>query len=215
MLRTCLLLCLTALAAWGQNRNAPRGKAGEFDYYLLSLSWSPQYCSSQAGERDTTQCGGQRRYEFVLHGLWPQYERSWPQFCASSQTLSNALVEKMMDIMPSRRLIRHEWEKHGVCTGLTAGEYFGKARTAFSSVRIPSTLQSPRNARTVPPMKIRDEVVAANPGMLKEAVSVYCSGRFFSEVRVCLGKDMKGRACSAEVARQGCRVAEIIVQPVR
>ena len=202
-------------AVFGQNRNAPRGKAGEFDFYLLSLSWSPQYCSSQAGERDTTQCGGQRQYEFVLHGLWPQYEKSWPQFCESSQKLSNALVEKMMDVMPSRRLIRHEWEKHGVCTGLTAAEYFGKARAAFSGIQIPAGLRSPKTARTVAPMKIRDEVVAANPGLAKDAVTVGCAGRFLSEVRVCLGKDMKARACSAEVQRQGCRVPEIIVQPVR
>ena len=215
MWRTWFLFSLTVLAAWGQNRNAPRGTAGEFDFYLLSMSWSPQYCSSQAGAKDTTQCGGQRGYEFVLHGLWPQYERSWPQFCSTSQTLSNPLVEKMMDIMPSRRLIRHEWEKHGVCTGLSAADYFGKARAAFSGIKIPATLQSPKNARTVPPAKIREEMLAANPGLAKEAVTVSCSGRFLSEVRVCLGKDMKGRPCSAEVAKQACRAAEIIVQPVR
>ena len=191
------------------------GAARQFDFYLLSMSWSPRYCSSAAGERDQAQCGGQRRYEFILHGLWPQYERGWPQNCASSQTLSNALVEKMTDIMPSRRLIRHEWAKHGVCAGLSAAEYFGKARAAFSAVRIPSTLQSPRNARTVSPMRIRDEILAANPGLPKTAVTVTCAGRFLSEVRVCLGHDLKGRACSAEVTRQACRLEAIIVQPVR
>jgi ribonuclease T2 len=215
MRRTCFILCALTMAAWGQNRSKPRGTAGEFDFYLLSLSWSPQYCNSPAGVKDQNQCGDQRHYEFVLHGLWPQYERSWPQFCQSSQTLSNALVEKMMDVMPSRRLIRHEWEKHGVCTGLTAAEYFGKARTAFGAVKIPASLKSPRNARTVAPAKIRDEVIAANAGMTKEAVSVSCAGRFLSEVRICLGKDMKARACSTEVARQSCRVPEIIVQPAR
>jgi len=215
MLRTLLLLSLLAGAAWGQKRNAPRGTAGEFDFYLLSMSWSPQYCSSPAGERDSAQCGAGRRYEFILHGLWPQYDRGWPQFCPTSQSLSNALVEKMMDVMPSRRLVRHEWEKHGVCTGLSAPEYFAKARAAFSSVRVPAGFQSPRSARTVAPLQIRNEIVAANPGLGKEAVSVTCAGRFLNEVRVCLGKDMKGRACSADVTRQACRLPEIIVQPVR
>ncbi len=214
-MRLILLATLMTGALMAQGRDTPRGKAGEFDFYLLSLSWSPQYCSSPAGERDQAQCGGQRQYEFVLHGLWPQYERSWPQFCSTSQTLSNAVVEKMMDVMPSRRLIRHEWEKHGVCTGLSAAEYFGKARAAFSSIRIPSTLQSPKRARTVAPRQIQAEVLAANPGLPREAVTVGCSGRFLNEVRVCLGKDGKGRACSAEVVRQGCRVPEIIIQPVR
>jgi ribonuclease T2 len=215
MLRFILLVSLTAATLFGQGRNEPRGKAGEFDFYLLSLSWSPQYCSSPAGARDNTQCGGQRQYEFILHGLWPQYDRGWPQFCATSQTLSNALVEKMMDIMPSRRLIRHEWDKHGVCTGLSAAEYFGKARAAFSGIKVPKSFQSPKNARTISPAKIKDEVLAANPGLAKEAVSVTCAGRFLNEIRVCLGKDMKGRACSADVTRQACRVPEIIVQPVR
>ncbi len=215
MWRSILALVLMNATAWSQDRNAPRGRSGEFDFYLHSLSWSPQYCSSPAGSRDNTQCGGQRQYEFVLHGLWPQYEKSWPQFCATSQNLSNPLVEKMIDIMPSRRLIRHEWEKHGVCTGLSAGEYFAKARAAFNAVRIPATLQSPRNARTVPPAKIKDEILAANPGLQRDGVSVACAGRFLSEVRVCIGKDMKSRSCSADIHRQACRVPEIIVQPVR
>jgi len=215
MLRISLLAALLAVSAWGQNRNAPRGTAGQFDFYVLSMSWSPQYCSSPAGERDRTQCGDQRRYEFVLHGLWPQYERSWPQFCETSQTLGNPLVERMMDIMPSRRLIRHEWEKHGVCSGLSAAEYFAKARTAFGAVRIPAALRGPRDARTVAPAQIRDEVAAANSGLPKEAVTVNCAGRFLSEVRVCLGKDLKPRACPADVQRQACRVPQVIVQPVR
>ena len=205
-----ILLALLGVAAMAQ----PRGKSGEFDSYLVSLSWSPQYCSSPAGQRDNLQCG-QRRYEFVLHGLWPQYDRGWPQFCDTSQTLSNALVEKMLDVMPSRRLVRHEWEKHGVCAGMSAADYYGKARTAFGNVRIPAGFQSPKNARTVAPAKIREEFVAANPGLPREAVTVNCAGRFLSEVRVCVGKDLKGRACSAEVQRQSCRVSEIIVQPVR
>lgn len=209
------LFVLTAAFACGQNRNAPRGTAGEFDYYLMSMSWSPQYCASPAGSRDTVQCGDQRRYAFVLHGLWPQYDRGWPQFCATSQTLSNALVEKMLDVMPSRRLVRHEWDKHGVCTGLSAADYFGKARAAFQNIKIPNTMQNPRDARTVAPARIRDEVAAANPGLAKDAISVTCTGRFLSEVRVCLGKDLKGRACPAEITRQACRVAEVIVQPVR
>ena len=103
MIRPLLLLLLLTLPALPQGRNAPRGTAGEFDYYLLAMSWSPQYCSSPAGSRDTFQCGGGRRYEFILHGLWPQYERGWPQFCATGERLSNALVERMQDIMPSRR----------------------------------------------------------------------------------------------------------------
>lgn len=209
-----LALAFVSLGLLAQSRNQPRGTSGAFDYYLLAMSWSPQYCSSPAGTKDQTQCGS-RQYEFILHGLWPQYEKSWPQFCTTSQSLSNALVEKMLDIMPSRRLIRHEWDKHGVCSGQSAQDYFAAARTAFGAVKIPATMVSPANARTVAPAKIRDEFLAANPGLPRDAVTIGCSGRFLSEVRVCLNRDLKARACSAEVQRQSCRVAEVIVQPVR
>jgi len=208
-------IAILTISLFADDRNVPRGTAGEFDYYLLALSWSPQYCSSPAGERDRMQCAGSRQYNFVLHGLWPQCNSGSPQYCATSQRLSNALVDKMLDIMPSPRLVRHEWDRHGVCAGFSATEYFAKARTAFTSIKIPQTMQSPRNARTVAPAKIRDEFVAANAGMPKDAVTVRCTGRFLSEVRVCLGKNGKTRSCSPEVQRQNCRTSEIIVQPVR
>ncbi|MBM3785714.1 MAG: ribonuclease T [Acidobacteria bacterium] len=207
-----LLFTLTLLA---DDRNRPRGTAGEFDFYLLALSWSPQYCASAAGERDKLQCAGPRQYNFVVHGLWPQYESGWPQNCATSQTLSNTVIEKMLDIMPSRGLIRHEWSKHGVCSGLTAAEYFAKARASFGAVRIPKTMQDPRNARTVPPAKIREEFMGANAGMPKDSVTVQCGGRFLSEVRVCFDKNGKIRSCPASVQRQSCRMDQIIVQPIR
>lgn len=204
-----------SLTLFADDRNQPRGTSGEFDYYLLALSWSPQYCSSPAGERDKIQCAGSRQYNFVLHGLWPQYNSGSPQYCATKHLLSNAMADKMLDIMPSPRLIRHEWGRHGVCSGLTAPEYFAKARNAFTSIKIPQSMQSPRNARTVAPAKIRDEIAAANAGMPRDAITVRCTGRFLSEVRVCLDKNGKVRACSPEVQRQNCRTSEIIIQPLR
>ncbi|MFO0364215.1 MAG: ribonuclease T2 family protein, partial [Acidobacteriota bacterium] len=97
---------------------------------MLSLSWSPQHCATPAGERDRMQCGGARQYDFILHGLWPQYERGWPQFCETGEQLSKAVIDGVLDIMPSVGLIRHEWRKHGVCSGDNAARYFDRARRA-------------------------------------------------------------------------------------
>ena len=58
-----------------------KSKAGVFDYYSLVLSWSPTFCDSNAGRRARQQCGLNRRYAFVVHGLWPQHEKGWPQNC--------------------------------------------------------------------------------------------------------------------------------------
>ncbi len=214
-MRLALVLIAGLGLVWGQRRDMPHGEAGKFDYYMLSLSWSPQHCSTPTGERDRMQCGGTRQYDFILHGLWPQYERSWPQFCETGEQLSKPVIDGVLDIMPSTGLIRHEWRKHGVCSGDNAARYFDRARRAFRNVKIPAALQSPKRARTVAPAVIQREFLAANPGLPAEAVTVGCSGRFLQEVRVCLTKDLKARACSAEVAKQACRLPEIIVQPLR
>lgn len=210
-----LALVLSGAALFADDRNSPRGKAGEFDYYVLSLSWSPRHCSTPAGERDQLQCNGPRQYNFILHGLWPQYTDGWPQYCSTQEKLSNPVIDKMLDIMPSRGLVRHEWSKHGVCSGLSATEYFAKSRAAFLALRIPNPLQSPKSARTVAPAKIAEEFLGANTGLNRDSLTVSCAGRFFSEVRVCLGKDGRPRSCPALVRRQACRADQVIVQPLR
>ena len=53
---------------------------GQFDYYVLALSWSPSYCAGEAGQNDQQQCAPGRRFAFVVHGLWPQYNKGWPEF---------------------------------------------------------------------------------------------------------------------------------------
>jgi Ribonuclease T2 family len=112
-----------------------------------------------------------------VHGLWPQYERSWPQFCETNETLAKPVIDKTLDIMPSPGLIRHEWSKHGVCAGGSADQYFDRARRAFRALKIPTAMQSPKKARTVAPAVIKNEFLAANPGMPADAVSVGCNGK--------------------------------------
>ena len=129
----CLILPLLALAVPALAHDERTDVAGRFDYYVLSLSWSPQYCADAPGDRDRRQCGSGRRYAFVLHGLWPQNERGFPQSCAEGGTLPRALVDDMLDVMPSPSLVRHEWATHGTCSGLTADAYFAAARRAFRS----------------------------------------------------------------------------------
>jgi len=213
-----LLFCfgIIALAACAQppRRNQPRGEPGHFDYYVLSLSWSPQYCSTPAGERDNLQCGAGRRFAFVAHGLWPQFERGWPQFCSSDSQPSQAQINGMLDIMPSPRLVRHEWSKHGACSGLNAAQYLALVRKADQSLKTPPEFSGPRQQVRVKPAQLKKRFVEVNTLAGDESVAVLCSGRFLSEVRVCLDKNLKSRACGADV-RDQCRAPEMIMQPVR
>lgn len=188
------------------------GQAGKFDYYLMSLSWSPQYCAGKPD--DWVQCRGPRTFGFVLHGLWPQYEKGYPQSCQTAEKLDAATAKSMLDIMPAEQLIRHEWQKHGVCDGSTAKDYFAKARKAFNEFKPPRDFQQPKQQVMVKPQDFKERLLEANTWLKAGQVAILCSGRYFQEVRVCLTKDLRGRACSSQV-RDRCNVPEMIVRPVR
>lgn len=185
-----------------------------FDYYVLALSWSPQHCSTPAGRRDATQCAGPRPYGFILHGLWPQFERGWPQDCPSGHRLAASVTQPMMDIMPSQRLIQHEWQKHGTCSGYNPKGYFDLARRAFEAFQTPSGYGSPSSEIYVSPARYKQAVIDANPLLSQRSVAVICSGRFLQEVRVCLDKNLQPRSCGSGV-RDRCSAKEIIVRPLR
>jgi len=194
-----------------------RGESGKFDFYVMSLSWSPGFCATPAGRNDDTQCGPQRHFAFVLHGLWPQYEqRGWPQECGT-EPVDNAIIESMLPIMPSPKLVRHEWSKHGTCSGLSSKEYFEEAAEAFHKVNIPAAYKAPLKQIMVDPDKVGRDFAAANPAFPEGSFVVMCTrnGRFLQEVRACLTKDLDGRPCNREVAREACRSREVIMRPVR
>jgi ribonuclease T2 len=196
--------------ALGQGREKV-GEAGQFDSYLLALSWSPAYCAERGGAGNDAQCGEGRRFAFVLHGLWPQYDNGrWPQFCSTEAGLRDPKV--MLDIMPAMGLIRNEWQKHGTCSGLGAEGYFAAARKAFGSVRIPARFQGPKEYQVIAPGEVKKEFLTANPGMPAEAVVVQCRSNTLSEVRVCLDKNLRPIPCKGQ---RGCRAESVRVAAVR
>ncbi len=203
------LLALTSLL--GQ-QNRPSGEPGKFDYYVLSLSWSPAFCEGPSGARSVDQCGPGRQFAFVLHGLWPQYENGrWPEACSTAPGLKDP--KQMLDIMPALGLIRHEWQKHGTCSGLDADGYFALARKAFQGVRIPARFQAPKEYLNVSPREVQQEFVKANAGWSEKTLSVQCSSQYLSEVRVCLDRNLKAMACRG--APRGCRAEKVRMPPVR
>src|SRR5687767_12835756 len=120
-------------AAQDPRQNEP----GKFDFYVLALSWSPSYCE-QAGERAPPQQCGARPFSFVVHGLWPQYEKGFPEFCQQpAPRLDRNIVSSMLDLMPAPRLIYQQWDKHGVCSGLDQRAYFQTVRKARAQVKTP------------------------------------------------------------------------------
>jgi ribonuclease T2 len=194
--------------------DARQNTPGEFDFYVLALSWSPSYCEA-AGERASKQQCGARPYSFVVHGLWPQYEKGFPEYCqVPSPRLDRNIVSSMLDVMPAPRLIFHEWDRHGTCSGLSARAYFETVRKARAVVKIPAEYMDVRETLNVSPTAVEEAFLKANPGMPAEGVAINCDSRRLREVRVCLGKDFQFRSCP-EMDRRSCRRQELIMPPVR
>jgi ribonuclease T2 len=194
------LLALLALLA------AVPARAGDFDYYLLALSWSPAWCAEGAREDEAEQC--ERDLGFVLHGLWPQYEDGWPEFCTTGQRdPTRRQTAAMADIMGSGGLAWHQWRKHGRCTGLTAEDYFATARFAYGLTTLP---ELPTSA-TAP--EIEAAFVDANPDLAPEDLIVTCRDGMLREVRICLTTDLAPRPCGADVERGACRTRGTLDAP--
>lgn len=205
-----LLLCTLGTAQARQNTQ-PRGEAGVFDYYLLSLSWSPTFCLTHGNNE---QCSG-KGYGFVLHGLWPQYQAGgWPQRCEPLTPLTKAQRDKGATLFPSRQLLAHEWERHGTCSGLDASAYLGTADKALGRVKVPAALQPSENTQALAPRQIVELFRQANPGMPADGVVVRCSGPQLAEVKVCLGKDLGFVSCGRGVKMQ-CAQDEVRVPGIR
>jgi ribonuclease T2 len=221
---------------------------GDFDYYVLALSWSPAYCSSRAGGDDgdrggyngrdrnrdgyddrrsysrrrgdsDEQCSGTRPYAFVLHGLWPQYERKgWPERCETRERpwVSEETIDRMMDIMPSRKLVIQEYKKHGVCSGLEPNQYFEAARKAYRSIRVPDDFQDLSKPLSVSPEDVRKAFLDANRQLSGDMIQVVCSRHLLRELRICFSKDLTPRSCSQnEQNRHLCTYDTVTMPPVR
>lgn len=198
-----LLTACVALAACGQQSGE---QAAPFDFYVLSLSWSPSYCEAEGERANAQQCGADRDFGFVVHGLWPQFETGWPEFCDDDASdPSRDQVQKIDDIIPSNGLIRHQWRKHGTCSGLAVEAYFETTRAAFEGVMVPEIA-----SRRVSGDSVRDAFRTANDGMPEDGLAVSCSGGLLREVRICMTRDLDFRSCP-EVAERSCRQRDLRV----
>jgi ribonuclease T2 len=205
------LLGVVFLIAAGPGGDQP----GRFDYYVLALSWSPSFCASlNAAQSEPRQCGVDRPYAFVVHGLWPQNERGYPENCTTSQprTVDPSLSAAMLSLTPSPKLIQHEWERHGLCTGLPQAKYFEATRILRNKVAIPPAYVEPAAPISTTAAKLRASFVKANPAMPGNALAVRCNKTRVSEVWLCFTRAGAYRACSV---RDQCSAGQVTMPPVR
>ena len=214
---------ITGTARPAQARNdAP----GLFDYYVLSLSWSPTFCLTQKARgrlrRNDSQCRPGAGYGFVLHGLWPQFRRGWPSNCRTrDRFVPDAVIREVLDVMPSKGLVIHEWRKHGTCSGLSPRAYFTLAERLFRQITIPQDMRAPRAPLKRTPQQIRRAFHAANrdKGFFADSFAVICDRlggqALLKEVRVCFSPTGRPSRCGINEQRSACRARMIIIPPVR
>ncbi|GAB4384444.1 ribonuclease T2 family protein [Albidovulum sp.] len=209
------LALVAALALPAPPAPAAGEPAGVFDYFVLSLSWSPTWCALTGDARRAGQCDPRRDLGFILHGLWPQYRTGWPSDCPTDErNPSRAETRAMADIMGSSGLAWHQWRKHGRCTGLSAPAYFDLSRRAFRAVTIPPALARLDRDLRLPATVVEEAFVEANPGLDPTMITVTCEQGRIDEVRICLDRDLAFRPCGADIARD-CRLADALMDRVR
>jgi ribonuclease T2 len=212
----------SARSEWSTTANsAPQPETlFAFDYYTLVLSWSPTHCSTTDRGTDDGQCARNdgARFGFVLHGLWPQYERGYPENCRTrwKPFVPDQTINSVAEIMPSRGLVIHEYRQHGGCSGLRPEPYFALARLLFNRVNIPTRYRNPLELQLRPPREVLGEFLRANPGLRPDQIVVTCDGQSLRDVRICLTKEGRPRACGENEHKDGlCRTEEMRILPVR
>ena len=191
------------------------GEPGQFDFYVLALSWSPSYCDSAGNRADPSQCRAQKPLSFIVHGFWPQYDKGFPADCAyNAPRVSEQTIQSLRDVMPSRGLVIHQWRKHGTCSGLSPDQYFALARKAFEKIKVPAQFTQATKWQTVSPPEVENAFRVSNPGLEDDMISVTCDRRNLREVRICFTKELEFRRCP-QVDRQACRNPRVSLPPVR
>lgn len=156
-----------------------------FDYYLLSLSWSPEFCNTYPKD---AQCS--RHYGLVLHGLWPQYNQGYPQSC-STQPISISLIRRYFNnLYPTESLAIHEWHKHGTCSGLSPRNYLLLSQKLKKTMTTPKILQHLTQPLRVTPTQLKRLVQKTNPMFNATSIALSCSNdrRFLKEIYLCFNK---------------------------
>jgi ribonuclease T2 len=204
-----LLLSLLPAAA------ARADTAGDFDYYVLSLGWSSNWCAQTGDARNDPQCGAGRGLTWTVHGLWPQYEDGFPSNCRTVQSdPTRSDTAQMVDIMGGAGLAFYEWKKHGRCSGLSAQDYFKTTRRAHTALTIPPIFAKISKDLTVPASVIEEAFLESNPAMQRDQITITCSGTMIQEARICLTKDLNLRRCGDDVITD-CRLKNAELEAVR
>jgi ribonuclease T2 len=217
-LLTVSFATLIAAPALAQERAGEQkgAAAGNFDFYVLALSWSPGFCALDGDEKGREQCATGKGLGFVVHGLWPQYDRGFPTECApAGRTPSRLALDEVKDVYPDEGLARFEWRRHGTCSGKSPTDYFADVKKAREKIVIPQAFAKPTEDQRWTPVDLERAFVAANTGLRTDMLAIVCRKGLLQEVRVCFSRDLRQFQTCPDVDRRGCRGGPTTVKAAR
>jgi ribonuclease T2 len=205
-----LILALTATAARAEGE-----RAGQFDYYVMALSWSANWCALEGDARNSPQCETSQDHGWILHGLWPQFHRGFPSFCQTAKRApSRNMTAEMADIMGTGGLAWHQWKKHGTCTDLDATQYFALSRKAFATVTRPDIFRQLEKTVQLPASVVEGAFLKENQSLTSDMITITCKQGYIQEARICLSRDLSPVPCGSDVIRD-CTLRDAIFTPAR
>jgi ribonuclease T2 len=205
---TCITLLLLGTTAQAKD-DLP------VDYWVLALSWQPNWCALEGDDRSAPTCETGSGYGFSVHGLWPQFERGYPSFCKTTERdPSRRMTRGMEDIMGSSGLAWYQWKKHGRCSGVSAEDYYQQSRLAFEAVKIPEVFRKLFKPVKLPASVIEEAFLESNPRLNPDDLTVKCKRGMISEVRLCLDKTLNFRKCGHDISRD-CGLEDAQFFPIR
>lgn len=204
-----------AAICFGSTAQAEGERAGDFDYYVMSLGWSSNWCALEGDSRRDPQCDAGRGLTWTLHGLWPQNSTGYPSYCRTGAADPNrSATAEMADIMGGAGLAFYQWKKHGRCSGLSAQDYYATMRNAYTSVKIPPIFAKISKDLQVPASVIEDAFLESNPQFARDEITVTCKSGMIQEVRICLTPDLQPRRCGPDVIKD-CTLKDAELDAVR
>jgi ribonuclease T2 len=208
-------LIVAAALALSTPAHADGEQAGDFDYYVMALSWSANWCALEGDDRRDPQCDKGRGVTWIVHGLWPQYEAGWPAYCRTvERDPSRGETAAMADVFGGAGSAFYQWKKHGRCSGLSARNYFETAREALESITLPPVFNQLRKDVELPASVVEEAFLEANPGMSRDQITITCADGMIQEARICLTKDLEPRRCGDDTLRD-CRMKDALMEAVR
>jgi len=190
-------------------------RAGAFDYYVMALSWSANWCALEGDARNSPQCDTSEDHGWILHGLWPQFHRGYPSYCKTAKRPpSRGMTADMADIMGTGGLAWHQWKKHGTCTNLSAGDYYALSREAYASIIRPPVFRKLDRTVKLPASVVEDAFVKDNPGLTRDQITITCRQGHIQEARICLSRDLTPVPCGRDVIKD-CTMRDAVFTPMR